>query len=105
MNDCKDGKCCACFNCKKLDVEDRLKDSWMDIELFRIIEGRLPSENNDDVTKSMAKKYIDKYVFGESDHPSTSCDLKELEKFSFHVYSSTNMFNFYNMRGVRNVSL
>lgn len=84
-------KCYECEMCKKLDEEARLESSWWDVELFRITKGRLPNQDGDDLTKKLAKQYIDRFVFGNEEHPSSSCDIESLKRFAFHVYSSTNL--------------
>ncbi len=91
MAECTNKKCNECSRCKKLDIEDRINNSWEDVELFRLIKGRLPSEDGDDLTKSMAKEYIDRFVFGKEGVPSSSMHDKDLQSFAFHVYASTNL--------------
>ena len=76
---------------KQRDIENRLKDSWWDVELFRIVRGRLPNKKGDDVTKKLAKEYIDRFAFGNEDIPSTRASKADLDNFAFHVYASTNL--------------
>ena len=76
---------------KERDLAQRRKDGWMDVELFRLVKGRLPSEE-DRLPKSLAKEFIDRFVFG-----SELCEGKkmtfndDISKFAFHVYASTNL--------------
>ena len=88
---CVDGRCCACLGCKEKDVKSRDGDQWADVELFRIIKGRLPNQDGDDLTKSDAKKFIDDYAFGDKKLPDSSMSKQGLLKFAFHVFASSNL--------------
>jgi len=77
---------------KKADIEQRIKDAWWDVELFRVTKGRLPNKE-DRLTKKDAKEFIDRFVFG-SETTKTGLSFKisdDLSKFAFHVYASTNL--------------
>jgi len=73
------------------DKEDRLKNSWWDVELFRIVHGRLPNKEGDEVTKMTAKKYLDKFHFGGEKLPGSHAKKGDLDYFAFHVYASSNL--------------
>lgn len=87
---CLDNKCNNCESCKNLDVRQRRKDTWWDVELFRIVKGELPTDS-DKLTKKDAKNYLDRFVFGDESYPDSSCDQKDMNKFAFHVFASTNL--------------
>lgn len=76
---------------KEKDIEQRKKDSWWDVELFRVVEGRLPTQDGDSVTKKTAERYITRFIVGIEDLPDTRADKEDLNRFAFHVYASTNL--------------
>jgi hypothetical protein len=88
---CIDGKCNNCEHCKELDIKERIKNSWMDVELFRIVKGRLPSQAGDRLTKKDAKNYIDRFAFGSEKYPKSNVKKESMDRFAFHVYSPTNL--------------
>ncbi len=71
--------------------KDVMKNLWWDIELFRIVHGRLPDREDDRLTKKTAKEYLDRFHFGTEKLPSTLAKKKDLDWFAFHVYASTNL--------------
>ena len=73
---------------KEADLAQRRKDGWWDVELFRVVHGRLP-EHGDEVTKKTAKAYIDRFIFGKEEAPEQSEEV--LRRFAFHVFASTNL--------------
>lgn len=89
--ECLDGTCNRCEKCKRLDIAEREKASWWDVELFRIAKGRLPNKEGDRLTKKIAKNYIDRFAFGKEKYPESSCDKKSMDRFAFHVYAKTNL--------------
>lgn len=85
----KQCKCYKCDICKKLDLQQREKNGWWDVELFRIIKGKLPGDG-DALTKKDAENYINRFVVGSEKYPKSSCDRSHMDKFAFHVFSSSN---------------
>jgi len=75
---------------KEEDLKDREENAWMDVELFRIVHGRLPGQEGDDITKRTAKQYLDRFYFGQEKFESRVIK-QEMNKFAFHVYASTNL--------------
>lgn len=76
---------------KELDLEQRRKDAWMDVELFRLVKGRLPTEK-DRLPKSVAKEFIDRFVFGNELCEGNKLTINDdISRFAFHVYASTNL--------------
>lgn len=76
---------------KEADIEQRKKDVWWDIELFRMVEGRLPNKQSDTVTKMTAKRFLDRFWFGNEEYPDSYARLEHMAEFAFHVYASTNL--------------
>lgn len=76
---------------KAADIEQRKKDSWWNVELFRLAHGRLPNQTGDSVTKMTAKVYLDKFHFGGETFPKSNARKDDMDKFAFHVYASTNL--------------
>ena len=75
---------------RESDLENRKKDAWFDVELFRLVHNRLPTNPQDDVTKMTAKRYLDKFVWGGEKIEST-IPQADMNYFAFHVYASTNL--------------
>jgi hypothetical protein len=76
---------------KELDLKQREKDAWMDVELFRLVKGRLP-QSEDRLPKSVAKEFIDRFVFGRELCEGKKITISDdISKFAFHVYASTNL--------------
>lgn len=75
---------------KESDLAQRRKDSWWDVELFRVVEGRLPNQPGDTVTKATAKRYLDRFHMG-GEKLDSSANKQQLDSFAFHVYATTNL--------------
>ena len=63
----------------------RIGEEQIGVELFLRVRGRLPNQPGDDVTKALAKEFIDKCHSGEVDK-----EYHYLMDFAFHVYASAN---------------
>jgi len=72
---------------KEADLAQRARDAWMDVELFRLVYGRLPNKEGDNVTKKTAKNFIDMCMEGKVEKK----DKDNTFQFAFHVYASTNL--------------
>jgi hypothetical protein len=75
---------------KDADLAQRAKDARWDIELFRVVHGRLPNQEGDRVTKKTAKEYLNRFFFGK-ETLDIKYDKNFLTQFAFHVYASTNL--------------
>lgn len=63
----------------------REDDAQIEVELFLRTRGRLPNQPGDEVTKALAKEFIDKCFDG-----TIKMKHHNLLDFAFHVYASTN---------------
>ena len=63
----------------------RMGEEQIGVELFLRTRGRLPSQSGDDITKALAKEFLDKCHDGQIDRK-----YYYLMDFAFHVYASTN---------------
>lgn len=63
----------------------RQDDAQIGVELFLRTKGRLPNQPGDDITKALAKEFLDMCHSGE-----VPKEYHYLMPFAFHVYASTN---------------
>lgn len=70
-------------------VSPKQLDMWWEVELFRVVKGRLPNEPKDELTKAIAKEYLDRFVTGPEKYEGLA-NQNDLTKFAFHVYASVN---------------
>ena len=70
----------------KEDLIERQNDTQIGIELFLKTKGRLPNQHGDDITKKIAKEFLDK-----CHKEGTLKENAYLIEFAFHVYASTNL--------------
>lgn len=72
------------------DLECRRKDAFFDVEIFRLVHGRLPNKKGDEVTKMTAKLYLDKYFYGGA-KVEGMISKEQMNSFAFNTYASTNL--------------
>lgn len=70
----------------KEDLAGRKRDAQIGVELFLRTRGRLPNEKGDDVTKALAKEFLNKCHAGKIEEK-----YMYLMRFAFHVFASTNL--------------
>ena len=63
-----------------IDLAQREKDTQIGIELFRVVHGRLPNEKGDDITKKLAKTFLDMAHEG-----NIKPEYMYMMPFAFHV--------------------
>lgn len=67
------------------DLEQRKKDAQLEVEVFRIVHGRLPNQPGDRFTKKTAKTFLDMLHEGKTDKK-----YWYLSSFAFNAFASTN---------------
>ena len=63
----------------------RANDAAIEVELFLRTKGRLPNKPGDEITKALAKEFLDKCHDGQIDKK-----YHYIIGFAFHVFASSN---------------